>query len=325
MQIQLLHLNNFLDYARVRGISREALLKEIKNPPVNSDEETAVIDQEDFYAVLASMDKQLEDELWGIKAANFLALKLLGLIYQISLQAVTIQEALHYLQSYLQVSLPIFNMQTSAKEEWITLILEIKNGPESINRKLLENAMTVISREIRMMSADEPNIGLTSPFWTVDYPDDWEKGEVFSISFQPLILKAAMRNNAHLQLEILIPGYIRLIEQLKTRDTFTDKVKMTMLSMSDPNLPDIEEVSNALYLTPRTLQRKLESEQTSFRELLEGLKKQISTLLLRHELYSVSTISYVLGYSEPAAFIHSFKKWFGDSPEVVRRNLINEV
>jgi AraC-like DNA-binding protein len=76
-----------------------------------------------------------------------------------------------------------------------------------------------------------------------------------------------------------------------------------------------------LCITPRTLQRRLEAENITFREVVEEIKKQISSLLLMHEDYSVSAISFVLGYAEPASFIHSFKKWFGHPPESLRQRL----
>jgi AraC-like DNA-binding protein len=58
---------------------------------------------------------------------------------------------------------------------------------------------------------------------------------------------------------------------------------------------------------------------------LEELKKQVCSYLLRHDCYSATTVSYILGYSEPASFLHSFKKWYGDSPERIRQRLKNNM
>jgi AraC-like DNA-binding protein len=90
--------------------------------------------------------------------------------------------------------------------------------------------------------------------------------------------------------------------------------------MSDPHLPDITAVAEALYLTPRSLQRRLDRENSSYRLLLLDIKKQICFFLLQHQEYSITSMAYILGYAEPAAFIHSFKKWFGDSPARVRKS-----
>jgi AraC-like DNA-binding protein len=65
----------------------------------------------------------------------------------------------------------------------------------------------------------------------------------------------------------------------------------------------------------------LEEEGTSFRRLAEELKQRICNLLLRHNRYSVADVAFLLGYSDAATFIHSFKKWYGLSPDKMRAKL----
>jgi len=36
--------------------------------------------------------------------------------------------------------------------------------------------------------------------------------------------------------------------------------------------------------------------------------------LMEYQEYSIEMIAELLGYSEPAAFNHAFKRWFGYSP-----------
>lgn len=77
---------NYLEYAQVRGVDPDKILNGIKDIPDFSDE-TATVNEEDFYSSLRKINSILNDDLWGIKAGNFLALKLLGLIYKLSLSA----------------------------------------------------------------------------------------------------------------------------------------------------------------------------------------------------------------------------------------------
>lgn len=165
---------------------------------------------------------------------------------------------------------------------------------------------------------------LTSPYYHNDYPAGWYKGDFYSVSFEQVVLKTAIRERKDQQLDILIPKYLQLIETYKTTSAFSDKVKITMLSLSDPALPHITRVAEALYITPRTLQRKLEAEQKSFRRLSEDVKKEIASSLLRHQGYPIAGMAYVLGYADAASFIHSFKKWFGISPERMRTLNLNK-
>lgn len=318
MKIAAIHLNNYIEYAQVRGIPFSNVKKLIKSLPPDLSNETAQIDVKDFYQVLEFLNNELKDEHWGIKAGNFIAIKLLGLIYRISLQTTTIEEALLYLQSYLNATLPLIKAQTDVAKNLVTITLNIENNAGLINRVVLENTLTIIAREITIMSTEDVAIRLGTPFYKSFYPDKWQQHSAFTIYFKPGILKAALRQRNQLHLDVLIPGFLKLIEQLKPGDSFTKKVKVTMLSMSDPQLPAIQSISNALYLTPRTLQRRLGEENTTFRKLSEDLKKQVCSYMLQHECYTVSAISHVLGYAESASFLHAFKKWFGDSPVRMR-------
>ena len=315
MKIAAIHLLNYLEYAQVRGISANEVQKLNKGLPPNLSDETAQISSEDFYRVLQFINGEIKDELWGIKAGSFLALKLLGLIYRISLHTTTIEEAFHYLNSYISSTLPLVKAQTMVTKNQAAITVSIENDKEVINRVILENTLTVIAKEIRLMSHDEVTIRLGTPHYNRSYPEGWRKDAAYTLSFKPGILKATLRQRNHLQLDVLIPKYVKLIEELSPDKSFSNKVKVTMLSMSDPQLPDIQTISHALYLTPRTLQRRLGEENITFRKLLEDLKKEISLYMLKHNFYSVSAIAHVLGYAEAAAFNHAFKKWFGYSPD----------
>ncbi|RDC63736.1 helix-turn-helix transcriptional regulator [Adhaeribacter pallidiroseus] len=321
MKIAALHVQPFLEYAQIRGVWLPPELKPVlKITPTD----VLLISEPEFYGALKWIQQELPDDLWGIKTGNFVALKLLGLIYRISLQVTTLAEAFHYLQSYLQSTLPLVTTTTRITEEQITISVDIANKEKTINRIILENVLTIISREIGMMATQEVAFALTSPFWHAGYPKGWENGENFSIAFELILLKAAIKQRPAEKLEILVPEYIKLIEKIKAaEDSFANQVKILILSMSDPHLPDITAVSDALYLTPRSLQRRLERENSSFRLLQLDLKKQICSFLLQHQAYSVASMAYLLGYAEPAAFIHSFKKWFGDSPARIRKSYSN--
>jgi AraC-like DNA-binding protein len=319
MKLLALHLHSIMEYARWKGISSSEMIQVMQNPPKDFLEETSVVNEEDFYAVLDLAEQNLKDDLLGIYLGKFLNLNALGLIYRISLQATTVEEALHYLQTYLNTTFPIIEIKTIINESLATIQLAIQNKQITLNRIILEYALTVMSRELSMMTAEQAQIRLYSPFYGTTYPKPWSQGLDFSLDFTPTILKAELQDRSRLQLDILIPEYLKLLEGLKDVQSFSNKVKIASLNMARPELPDLETIADAFHLTPRTLQRRLGEENATFRQIIDDLKRQISALLIRHNRFSVSDISYVLGYSEPAAFIHSFKKWYGDSPKRVRK------
>ncbi len=320
MKIQALHLSNIMEYAQIRGISRNEMVGRMKNLPSDFLEDKSTVEVADFYAVVKGVNESLQDALLGMRLGEFMNLKALGLIYQISLQTTTVEEALSYLKSYLNATFPLISINIEVSEEQATIVLRIENDARNENRVILENTLTVISREVSVMAGKQLSIRLFSPFCHSTYPDSWQKGESFSLTFTNAVLKATLQDKSRWQLDVLVPD-LKLIEGLKSEPSFTTNVKMTILSMAKPELPGLEMVADAFNMTARTFQRRLDTENTTFRLINAELKRQISYLLIGHNRFSVADISDVLGFSEPASFIHSFKKWYGDSPEKFRQQL----
>ena len=73
-------------------------------------------------------------------------------------------------------------------------------------------------------------------------------------------------------------------------------------------------VAETLAVTERTLQLRLEAEHSSFRQLLENVRREIATYHLRRGDMQLTQLAMVLGYSELSAFSRSFKGWYGVSP-----------
>jgi AraC-like DNA-binding protein len=83
--------------------------------------------------------------------------------------------------------------------------------------------------------------------------------------------------------------------------------------------PTLEQVAQAMHLTPRTLIRKLQREDTAYKTLLEDLRRDYAQRLLQDARLKVTDVADVLGYREAANFTRAFKRWHGVSPTVWRR------
>lgn len=82
--------------------------------------------------------------------------------------------------------------------------------------------------------------------------------------------------------------------------------------------PTLERVARELSMGPRTLQRRLSEEGTSFSVLLEELRRALATTLLEDRSLPVHEIAFLLGYSEPSAFYRAFRRWRRVSPGTYR-------
>jgi AraC-like DNA-binding protein len=81
---------------------------------------------------------------------------------------------------------------------------------------------------------------------------------------------------------------------------------------------DLPAAARALGMSPRTLQRRLADERTTFAKLLAGLRREIAEHELRTTGASVDEIAYITGYSEASTFERAFKRWTHKTPREFR-------
>jgi len=77
-------------------------------------------------------------------------------------------------------------------------------------------------------------------------------------------------------------------------------------------------VANDMDMQPRTLQRVLEQEGTSFRSMVESVRRSMAEHYIIDSRLPLKEIAYLLGFSELSTFSRAVKGWFGVSPRLLR-------
>ncbi|MGV3624012.1 MAG: AraC family transcriptional regulator ligand-binding domain-containing protein [Archangium sp.] len=91
------------------------------------------------------------------------------------------------------------------------------------------------------------------------------------------------------------------------------------LLFANGGVRDVDAVAKTLSMSARTLKRRLQSEGTSYSELLEHERHARAELLLSQGTLSVKEVAAQLGYADTAAFSHAFTRWTGQSPSEFQR------
>ncbi len=82
--------------------------------------------------------------------------------------------------------------------------------------------------------------------------------------------------------------------------------------------PTAESVAKRLFMSTRTLHRKLKKENTSFASLKDQLRSSLAQSMLKNPELTIAEIAYLLGFSQPSAFNRAFKRWLGTPPQSFR-------
>ncbi|MBV1882765.1 MAG: AraC family transcriptional regulator [Pseudomonadales bacterium] len=77
--------------------------------------------------------------------------------------------------------------------------------------------------------------------------------------------------------------------------------------------PSRENIAKILFLSVRTLQRRLSQENTTYQALLEKTRKRLTQQFLANPNVTHTDIALWLGYSEASQYYQAFKRWYGHS------------
>lgn len=102
------------------------------------------------------------------------------------------------------------------------------------------------------------------------------------------------------------------------------KTKQTIAEAIAFGVPTIDEMAERMHVSARTLQRQLEANGSSYKELLDTVRADLAQKYMGKQELSILDVAFMLGFSEQSSFQRAFKRWFGATPGVYRRELKRE-
>lgn len=84
---------------------------------------------------------------------------------------------------------------------------------------------------------------------------------------------------------------------------------------------DVALIAQRLGLSSRSLQRRLRSEGTGFKDVLQTLRTRLAGHYIEKTFLTNAQIAFLLAYDDPNSFIRAFHGWTGSTPEAMRQQL----
>jgi AraC-like DNA-binding protein len=109
----------------------------------------------------------------------------------------------------------------------------------------------------------------------------------------------------------------RYLAQFEKEDTIS-RVQSVLVGMLPNGVQSQEAVADALHMSLRNLQRKLDQKGTSWKDLLNSTRSELAKSYLKDSHYSISEIVFLLGFSDAGSFTRAFRRWEGVSPTAWR-------
>jgi AraC-like DNA-binding protein len=112
-------------------------------------------------------------------------------------------------------------------------------------------------------------------------------------------------------LKTLLDHATQILSEIDRDQPITIRVKNLLRLMLKEREPSSTQIAEILHMSSRTLQRKLNAEDTQYKTVLNEVRLELALYYLENTTLSLDQIAHELGYAEARSFYRSFKQWTG--------------
>lgn len=249
----------------------------------------------------------------------------LGVLAYILLHSATLEEAICKLCRYQDITCNGTRTSLRRSGDHAELVVEITSPDIVYTPFVLNSELSVYLHMLRLLCGQP--LALEAVLLAYPAPvDAREHNRVFAPApvqsdapYSALRLSAAAlalpipTADPHL-LALLEPYATAQLARLYQPLSLPDSVRRELLRLLAQAEPSLIAVADALCLSPRTLQLRLRQASHSYQQLFDEVRLELAEHHLRDQLHSIREIAFLLGFTDPSAFVRSFQRWTGQTP-----------
>jgi AraC-like DNA-binding protein len=110
----------------------------------------------------------------------------------------------------------------------------------------------------------------------------------------------------------------RLLDELERHEGVVGGVRHQLMSCLMRQM-SLEDVAGQLGVSVRTLRRRLTEKGTSYRQIVDDLRREVAIKYLRDTDMTVEDIAFTLGFDDAANFRRAFRRWMSATPRQFRQ------
>ncbi len=272
--------------------------------------------------------QQSGDPHLALHAAEALPLGAYKVVDYLAWNAPTVGGAFAELARYF----PLINSTVRLRLEVgtdVRILLESPYDPAALTRPYAEYALAAIF--LRVRSAMRLSFTPRLVCFAFPPPDDTTEHErVFGCPVRFGAGENAVVFDAEswaLVNEVADPGLFAVLEEharlrvekVSREAPAVTEVRRALMSELKGGNPSVAAVARRLAISPRTLQRRLQSQGLRFSDLLDSLREGAAKTYLADPRLAIAEVAYLLGFADQSSFHRAFKRWTGKTPNEYRK------
>ena len=322
-RIATLYAQGLVDYLRDREITLDTLLPGSGLTLGSGAEETQEVSLADWIKLLDAATRELKDPALPARAGASLKPRHLGALGLVLMSCTTLQEAYTQLARYIRLLGQIGQPELSIDGDQATLIWKwpyAGDPPQSV-------ALFMLAARVRFMRwlSDTPDLkvgarihgtlpGPIEPFReifgntvTFEQPHSALRFPRSVLELPVVTADSELRNQAERKAQ-------SLLQVLTNEPDILRQTKRVIVSRLASGRVAVEETARALHISGRTLQRHLRSHNLNYQKILDQVRAECATSLIRDKSIPMAEVAFLLGYRDQSTFNTAYRRWFSTSP-----------
>src|SRR6516164_8415183 len=281
------------------------------------------------YRFLELAATEADDPLLGLHVAAEMDMRAIGILFYLTGSSRTVSEALENFAHYSATTNEALVVEISRGKDEVTLAIRHMQHFDEAHRQFFELVALWFVRTLHQQT----NRHFNPLRVTFTHARNSDLREVHRLLRCPVDFAQALDSwvlPRHVMNLPMVSGDNRLLRILTTHadDLLAERHSASGLQSMVANqlvslLPSGEAraaaVAQRLGMSKRSFTRSLEEEGTTFGEILERVRQRLAIRYLADDRKSVQQIAWLLGYSEPGAFNHAYRRWTGITPRRARK------
>lgn len=307
-------------YATQRDVDIDALSRAVNIDPQRlMRDESYVVEPDHFNKIWLVACELSHDELFGLHFGESLQLAALGVVGEIIKSSETVGESISLSASLTALITDAIVMKTDYDGKSIRVSLTNTGKVDSQTTKQIADFLLVFMiRELDGLLLKKVKPARVSLPFPVDSPEYArvlrcapEVGSTYELALEAgYWVEPIITANYELQRHLLS----NVVADKGPAESFQVKVMEYLTRNAYLGILSLEDVAANFNVTPRSLQRRLQQESTTFQQIADAVRKSIALHYLESGKYQMKEISSILGYNEISAFSRAFKRWTGRAP-----------
>ncbi len=323
--------NGILYGAAQCGVNASEVIRNVGVDPGCLSDPEGRISFDKQMAIWDEAARQSGDRDFGLHLAEAIPTEIFGVVAHVAMASNTLSDALDRFLDYSRLvnTTSEYSLETRDKNTHLTFRLNC--APWILPRHAAEGSVGIIWFAIRKMlgpTVKPIEIGFqhSRPRNTREHrrvfgaPVHFDRPTNELVFEGELLLRPFETANP-----VLLTDYAgqaqKMLDRLPEADPFVQQVRRAIYDSLGSGDLAMQSIARKLEMSIHTLRRKLGEQGNSFQSILSSMRRDLAFVYLENIKWTTMDVAFVLGFSDPASFKRTFKRWTGKTPGEYRKTI----